>query len=457
MWSYEDLFSQLKRALASLMEQDLDQAEVLLMEVKEALEDHEEWLELSGEWNLLMAMCRSMEPDTAIPLLEKAKEQIGGRSKIVPEGTMMTPELYGPLYMYWKVPGKADETGEKLGHMLELYDSLCKGGYRCDLLYRAQLAYYRGEFESARSLLMKADGNLKKAGYGLDQICAAEFGGRLAVHRRSPFEWDRVFRYVCGMEKHEKRNVRETAEFIKCQMWMSVGLVSGIPESIQTGKFGVVSEGNSYRIVDDAVSYSVFPLAWRTHMKYLLFSGKFSRAINSADIAASLYGLHQLPIFESYLWLTKASAWHELGDHVRTSVCLKKAAEILVPDGLWLFIAEFHPILGDQIMEAIELFGEDVAAKYREFAKNYETNLSTTRRYMMEPVFREPLTEKEQEVARLAALGFKSEELGESLSISLNTVKYHLANIYKKLGVNNRVELRDGMESNQEEEFAFWI
>ena len=75
----------------------------------------------------------------------------------------------------------------------------------------------------------------------------------------------------------------------------------------------------------------------------------------------------------------------------------------------------------------------------------------------MEPVFREPLTEKEQEVARLAALGFKSEELGESLSISLNTVKYHLANIYKKLGVNNRVELRDAMESNQEEEFAFWI
>lgn len=439
------------------MEQDLDQAEVLLMEVKEALEDHEEWLHLSGEWHLLMAMCRSTEPDAAIPLLEKAKEQIGGRSKIVPEGTMMTPELYGPLYMYWKVPGTADETGEKLGHMLELYDSLCRGGYRCDLLYRAQLAYYRGEFENARSLLMKAGGNLKKAGYGQDQICAAEFGGRLAVHRRSPFEWDSAYRFVCGMEKHEKRNVRETAEFIKCQMWMSVGLVSGIPESIQTGKFGVVSEGSSYRIVDDAVSHSVFPLAWRTHMKYLLFSGKFSRAINSADIAASLYGLHQIPMFESYLWLTKACAWHELGDDTRMSVCLKKAAEILVPDRLWLFIAEFHPILGDQLLEAIELFGEDVVKQYREFAGTCQTNLSTIRRYMTESVFQEPLTEKEQEVARLAALGFKSEELGEYLSISLNTVKYHLANIYKKLGVNNRVELRDAMESNMEEDFAFWV
>lgn len=36
--------------------------------------------------------------------------------------------------------------------MMELYDSLCGGTSRCDQLYLAQLAYYRGEFDKALEL-----------------------------------------------------------------------------------------------------------------------------------------------------------------------------------------------------------------------------------------------------------------------------------------------------------------
>ena len=75
---------------------------------------------------------------------------------------------------------------------------------------------------------------------------------------------------------------------------------------------------------------------------------------------------------------------------------------------------------------------------------------------MMENVFKAPLTEKEEAVAKLAALGLKTEEVGECLSISRNTVKYHLSNAYKKLGIKNRVELKDALESYQESELAYW-
>lgn len=456
MWKYEDLFSQLKRALACLKEQDLNRAEGLLMEVKETLEDSEECPELAGEWNLLMAMCRFTEPDEAIPLLKKARERIHGQSEIVPEGMSMTPEVYGPLSLYLKVPGTADETGEKLEKMLELYDSLCKGGYRYDQMYRAELAYYRGEFKDAQSLLMKADGNAKKGGYELDQICTEKYKGCLAVHMRNPADWSRSFHVVCEMQKHEDRILRESAECMKYQMWMSVGLMTGITERMQNGKFGAVSDGMNYRIVNDMVSYNVFPIAWLTHTKYLLYSGKFSRAINAADMAASLYGLDRMPMFESYLWLTKASAWSALGDHGKMAECLKKAVRILAPDGLWMFAAEFLPVLGEHLTEEIGAFGEAAAEQYRKFSKEYLMKLSVIRRFMTESVFREPLTEKEQEVARLAVLGFNNEELGENLSISRNTVKYHLANVYKKLGIKNRVELKNAMEMSTEQEFAFW-
>ena len=51
------------------------------------------------------------------------------------------------------------------------------------------------------------------------------------------------------------------------------------------------------------------------------------------------------------------------------------------------------------------------------------------------------LTPREVELVRIAALGLTNREIGAKLGISPGTVKIHLHNIYKKLGVKNRVEL----------------
>ena len=53
----------------------------------------------------------------------------------------------------------------------------------------------------------------------------------------------------------------------------------------------------------------------------------------------------------------------------------------------------------------------------------------------------EPLTSREMDVLRLIARGYTNRQAGLELSISTRTVEGHRANIYKKLGVNSRVEL----------------
>jgi len=53
----------------------------------------------------------------------------------------------------------------------------------------------------------------------------------------------------------------------------------------------------------------------------------------------------------------------------------------------------------------------------------------------------EPLTPREMDVLNLIARGYTNRQAGEELSISVRTVEGHRANIYKKLGVNSRVEL----------------
>ena len=53
----------------------------------------------------------------------------------------------------------------------------------------------------------------------------------------------------------------------------------------------------------------------------------------------------------------------------------------------------------------------------------------------------EPLTEREIELARLVARGSTNAEIAEQLFISTGTVKTHVANIQRKLGARNRVEI----------------
>ena len=52
----------------------------------------------------------------------------------------------------------------------------------------------------------------------------------------------------------------------------------------------------------------------------------------------------------------------------------------------------------------------------------------------------DPLTPRELEILKLLNMGLSRKEISETLCISVNTAKKHLANIYSKLGVGTREE-----------------
>ena len=51
------------------------------------------------------------------------------------------------------------------------------------------------------------------------------------------------------------------------------------------------------------------------------------------------------------------------------------------------------------------------------------------------------LTARERQIARLVMNGLKSKEIAVGLEISVKTVDAHRANIYRKLGVHNAVQM----------------
>ena len=51
------------------------------------------------------------------------------------------------------------------------------------------------------------------------------------------------------------------------------------------------------------------------------------------------------------------------------------------------------------------------------------------------------LTQREQEIMHLLMLGNSAEAVADKLGISLNTVRTHSKNLYRKLGIHAKAEL----------------
>lgn len=86
----------------------------------------------------------------------------------------------------------------------------------------------------------------------------------------------------------------------------------------------------------------------------------------------------------------------------------------------------FHPqLLVDTIERALKEKGQDI----RSF------------RAQITQVGSGQLTQREAEVAQLAASGLSNEQIASRLAVSAETVKTHLKNIFKKMGVENRTTL----------------
>ncbi len=143
--------------------------------------------------------------------------------------------------------------------------------------------------------------------------------------------------------------------------------------------------------------------------------------------------------------LLQALAYEAQGDFQSAFVPLERALRLAEPEG-------YVRIFVDEGLPMVRLLGETAVSKTM---PHYTNKLLTALKAeghtltnipdpplvdppLVDPPLVDPLSKRELEILILIAAGLKNKEIAEQLVISLNTVLYHIKNIYSKLGVNKR-------------------
>ena len=427
----------------------------LMHTVKADLDQNPEEM-LLGEWTLLTSLPYIMEPDKLISIYEEALRLIKGRSKVISRNDCILQNEYYPFSFLWRVPGKAEETGRNFEKAVKLYQQLTGNQNGISTLYQAQLAHFRGDFVEAERLASQAIRESRDNLWSLTVLGAAETLCFASKYNTDTANWKYAVSLIHNQMKSDIPAVSQLAQCSYSMSRMSAGLVSGIPDWIMRGHFGVVSDGDDYKIIEGNLVHEAIPNVLLTRVQYLLYSGEFIPAMNLIDLAQNAYHINKMPLFNCYADMFRAICWMHIKEEEKMKKYIHRAMERVFQDKLWVIASEFYHSFGQHLFNEASEYGEEFLIHLEESKNGFDERLGVLRSVMVGNQIRESLTNRELSVARLAAEGIKNKEIAERLGITVNTVKYHLSNAYQKMETDDRVKLKAALDK-MKRETAIWV
>ena len=392
---------------------------------------------LYGEWLLLSAVSSYPDLDKMLATLNKAAPLFKGQYSQVIASDM--PWWFLPMEDFYPRPGAADQQGLLFNEYITLLSQLTNGhGSGAAALYTAALAYHRGQIAEAETLAYKAAYLAGNKQQSITQLGAIFILAAVALYKADTQGWQHA---IISMEQAASSPYQNTYP-VRCAIDLTRGMLFAelqqldeIADWLKQGDFA-----------GQKLPKNMKPVALCIHGFYLLTQGEVPRLIGTLEASLEDDLIKNRPFNYQLIALTLAAGYYSINEGVKAAELVRSAARRTVPDGLIAPFVHCSWLLGGLVDKIIE---REYPEHYRCFQETKERFSSGWDRLYQDLLAEGPpagLSEREQEVALLAAEGLRNNEIAQKLFISESTVRTHLRTIFRKLDIDRRVKLAEKLK-----------
>ena len=333
-----------------------------------------------------------------------------------------TPFLY--MTDLYSVPGSAAHVIDRLAD-----------NHEAQVLFTAEIAYARGEidvaYENANYLLKKQSGFYATLSAGMLLALCAIWRGDLALWRQAK---------VHMAEAPVKTELdREIITFSITAIDSMLYDILAFPEWFKIGCF-------------EPLHRDSLPAAKVYYAKYL-----YASAYAVATRQYTLEGVHGLSLMnmlpytlepmisqavadnsvicEIYLRMTCAAVYYICNNAEQAIRHISRALKLALADKLYGIITEYRRVLGPLLDDCLEKEDPDLLKLIKNLHKQYNEGWSKLSGSVRGKNLITTLSQKEREVAKLAAFGMQNSEIAKKLHMSLSGVKQAIRIVSEKSGV----------------------
>ena len=342
------------------------------------------------------------------------------------------------LYMFYRKSGMLEQEIRDMKEAMPYYYRLTEGhGTGAEHLMEAERYFNRGDAEYAQIAVHQALYLAEEAKQPNMLLCAFFLQARMALSQGDYALVKELLRQIHEMVESNRQYVLiHTVDLCRGFIDAYLGQKDKIPEWLAEGNF------HSSRLFFPARAfYNII------YGKALLLRGDYAKLLGLSGQFFGIASVFPSVLARVYTYIYVGAANQRLHRRAEALEAIQQALALAAPDEVWMPFVEN----GDEIKPILDvLLREGV---YREEIKKIMA-LHAPHQQAVERIRaawfhdgRPRLSQRESEIARLAAEGFSNREIGERLFISENTVKKYLKSVFEKLGVGSRSLLRQHVDS----------
>ena len=177
---------------------------------------------------------------------------------------------------------------------------------------------------------------------------------------------------------------------------------------------------------------------------YLYLKGEYGHSVGVVEATLAM-GAQAYPISAIYLHLVGVMSYMSLKQTERARDHLLAAWELARPDDLIEGFGEHHGLLGAMLEATIKPEWPEDFKRIIDITYRFSSGWRSVHNPVTGHDVADDLTTTEFAIAMLVARGWTTQEIGEHLNISGNTVKAHISQAMKKMKVENRKDLKKHM------------